>query len=99
MTKWNKETIQELTRLCRIECTEEEQDLLLNDLQKIFAYVEQLQEVETEGVAPCYHVLGHLSNVMREDEIGQVLNRDDFLANAPSQIGGMVRVPPVLKQT
>lgn len=99
MIKLDKQTIQQLTRLCRIDCTEEEQEALLKDLRKILDYIEQLQEVDTKGVPPCNHVLENMANVMRDDVIGEVLDREAFLANAPSHIGGMIRVPPVIKQT
>lgn len=99
MAKLNKETIQQLTRLCRIDCTDEEQEALLIDLRKILDYIEQLQEIDTEHVPPCNHVLENMTNVMREDIVGDVLNRESFLANAPSHIGGMIRVPPVIKQS
>lgn len=99
MAKLTKETIQQLTRLCRIDCTEEEQKALLQDLEKILEYIEQLQQIDTDHVPPCNHVLEDMANVMREDVIEEVLNRESFLANAPSHIGGLIRVPPVIKQS
>ncbi len=99
MAKLDKETILKLTRLCRIDCTAEEQEALLKDLKLILDYFEQLEEIDTENVPPCNHVLENMANVMREDEVGEVLDREAFLANAPSHIGGMVRVPPVMKQS
>ena len=98
MSQLDKETIQQLTRLCRIDCTEEEQDSLLKDLKKILSFIEQLQEVNTDDIPPCNQVLQEISNVFREDSVGQTLNRDVFLANAPSHIGGMIRVPPVIQK-
>lgn len=98
MSNLDKETIKQLTRLCRIDCTEEEQESLLQDLKKILNYFEQLKEIDTENVAPCNQVLEELVNVMRDDVVGDVLSRDVFLANAPAHIGGMIRVPPVIKQ-
>ena len=98
MANLNKETIQQLTRLCRIDCTEEEQEALLKDLKKILDYIELLQQIDTENVPPCNHVLENMANVMREDEIKEVLDRETFLGNAPSHIGGMIRVPPIIKQ-
>src|ERR1700733_6016424 len=95
MAQLNKEIINYLTRLCRIKCTEEEQDALLIDLGKILAYAEQLQEVDTENVVPCNHVLEDMFNVSREDIIGETMAREIFLENAPSQVGGLIRVPPV----
>jgi aspartyl-tRNA(Asn)/glutamyl-tRNA(Gln) amidotransferase subunit C len=98
MAEVDKETIKKLTHLCRIDCTEEEQEALLDNLKKILNYIEQLQQIDTENVPPCNHVLDDMANVMREDSVGQVLDREIFLANAPSHIGGMIRVPPVIKQ-
>ena len=91
--------IQYLPTLSRIDCTEKEQESLLEDLGKILNYVEQLQEIDTENVPPCNHVLEGITNVMREDEVGETLPRETFLSNSPSQVGGLIRVPPVIKKT
>jgi aspartyl-tRNA(Asn)/glutamyl-tRNA(Gln) amidotransferase subunit C len=53
--------------------------------------------VDTEGVLPCTRVLESLTNVMREDTVSQTYSREEFLANAPAHVGGMIRVPPVIK--
>lgn len=98
MAQLDKETLKNLTQLSRIDCTEEEQERLLKDLKNILAYVDQLNEVDTENVLPCNHVLEDVANVTREDKVGTPLSRELFLSNAPSQVGGMIRVPPVLKQ-
>jgi aspartyl-tRNA(Asn)/glutamyl-tRNA(Gln) amidotransferase subunit C len=97
MSKIDKEMIKKLTKLSRIDCTPEEQDALLNDLKEILVYFEQLQEVDTKNIPPCNQVLEDMVNVMREDVVGSTMPREVFLANAPSQVGGMIRVPPVLK--
>ena len=99
MAELDKKTIKNLTELSRIECTEEEQEKLLQDLKSILKYVEQLNEIDTTHVLPCNHVLDDIANVMREDKVGDLLPRELFLANAPSHIGGMIKVPPVLKAT
>lgn len=99
MAELNQQTIEELSRLCRINCTKEEQDALLKDLKKILDYIEQLQQIDTEDVPPCNHALENMANVMREDSIGKTLNREAFLGNAPSHIGGMIRVPPVMNRS
>ena len=87
-----------LSRLCRISCTEEEKKNFLKSIEDMLSYIGQLQEVDTEGVPPCLTVLETLTNKLREDTPEEPLSRDLFLANAPSQVGGMVRVPPILKQ-
>ncbi len=98
MANLDKKTIKTLTQLSRIDCSENEQDKLLEDLKKILHYVEQLDEIDTTHVPPCNHVLEDMANVMRDDIVGDVMPREVFLANAPSHIGGMIRVPPVIKQ-
>jgi aspartyl-tRNA(Asn)/glutamyl-tRNA(Gln) amidotransferase subunit C len=98
MADINRETIKNLSRLCRIDCTEEEIESLQKDLKRIVAYIEQLQEIDTENVPPCNHVLDDIFNVMRDDETGPSMDRDFFLSNAPAHIGGLVRVPTVIKQ-
>ncbi len=87
-----------LSRLCRISCTEEEKKAFLGSLENVLNYVQQLQEIDTEGVEPCYTVHETLSNVMRDDIPEEPLSREAFLANAPAHVGGMIRVPPVFKQ-
>jgi aspartyl-tRNA(Asn)/glutamyl-tRNA(Gln) amidotransferase subunit C len=99
MSKFDRQALVNLSKLCRISLTEEEMDNLLVDLQKIIAYVEQLQEIDTSNVAACTTVLEGMSNHMREDEIGECLSREEFLKNAPAHVGGMIRVPPVIKQS
>lgn len=93
----NKETIESLITLSRIRCTEEEIESLLKDLQRILSYIDQLNEVDVANVPPCNQVIANQANVMRDDVVGKILPRDVFLANAPSQIGGLIRVPPVMK--
>jgi len=98
MSTFDRPAFEHLKKLCRIECTPEEEEAILLSLQKVLTYVEQLNEVNTEGVPSCNYVLrGMLKNRTRADEVKNLLSRESFLANAPDQVGGMVRVPPVLK--
>lgn len=99
MAQLDKETLKNLAQLSRIDCSDEEQEGLLQDLKNILNYIEQLNEVNTDNVPPCNHVLEDVANVTREDVVGETMPRELFLSNAPSQVGGMIRVPPVLKQT
>lgn len=98
MAELSKETIDMLTQLSRIQCTPEEEEALLVDLRKILDYIAQLNELDTENVPVCNHVLESISNVMREDVVGETMPREVFLANAPAHIGGMIKVPPIIKQ-
>jgi aspartyl-tRNA(Asn)/glutamyl-tRNA(Gln) amidotransferase subunit C len=94
----NKEDLNKLAKLCRISCTPEEEEKFVENITQILSYVEALKKIDTQGVPCCNMVLETFSNVMREDIPGELLSRENFLANAPAHIGGMVKVPPVLKQ-
>lgn len=98
MAQFDKDTIQNLILLSRIECTEEQKEALLKDLKKIIEYFEQLNEINTDNVPPCDHVLADIFNVTREDLVGPTMPRKLFLDNAPSHTGGMIKVPTVIKQ-
>ncbi|HEY2809802.1 MAG TPA: Asp-tRNA(Asn)/Glu-tRNA(Gln) amidotransferase subunit GatC [Rhabdochlamydiaceae bacterium] len=95
----DKKEIDKLIKLCRIECTEEEKKALQSHLVNILKYAAELEEVDVEGVEPCYRILQTLKNVMREDTVGELLPRELFLANAPSHVAGLIRTPPVLKSS
>lgn len=97
MAEFDEKELNKLAKLCRIECTEDEKKALQQQLSHVLNYIEQLKEVDTEGVEPCHSVLKTLANVMREDKLGETLPREIFLANAPAHVGGMIRVPPVIK--
>ena len=97
MSKLNKDTLKTLTKLCRINCSEEEMATLLKNIQSILGYFDEMQEVDTENVPPCNHVSDEIGSITREDEADKTLDREIFLKNSPSHVGGMVRVPTVIK--
>jgi aspartyl-tRNA(Asn)/glutamyl-tRNA(Gln) amidotransferase subunit C len=93
----SEEEISRLAKLCRIECSEEEKRELAAHLDKVLHYVEQLNEVETRGVAPCLHVMEGLAAPLREDEVGPTLPLEKFLANADASIGGLIKIPALFE--
>jgi aspartyl-tRNA(Asn)/glutamyl-tRNA(Gln) amidotransferase subunit C len=97
MEQFDEKELANLFHLCRIECTEEEKKKLLGNLRRVLSYIGLLEEVDTGGVKPCNHLVETIANVLREDAIGELLPRETFLANSPSHVGGMIKVPPVMK--
>lgn len=98
MPQFDEREFAHLKKLSRIDVPKEEEQNIIDSLNRVFDYFSQLSEVNTDDVNPCNYVLrSMLKNQMRADIVGDVLSRDQFLANAPDQIGGMIRVPPVLK--
>ncbi|MEM7175282.1 MAG: Asp-tRNA(Asn)/Glu-tRNA(Gln) amidotransferase subunit GatC [Chlamydiota bacterium] len=97
MFQFDRENLKNLTKLCRIHCTEKELDALATNLQSILNLIDQLQEIDTEGVPPCNHVCENAQSTLREDDAKEGLERTVFLDNSPSHVGGMIRVPTVIK--
>jgi aspartyl-tRNA(Asn)/glutamyl-tRNA(Gln) amidotransferase subunit C len=87
-----------LLKLCKIECTDDERNELRGSINNVLEYVEQLKEINTDSTPSCNFVLGALvNNHFREDSVNDLLKRESFLENAPEKIGGMIRVPTILK--
>ena len=98
MTNFDTHSLESLEKLCRIKCTPQEEKEILLSMQSILDYVNQLNEIDTRDTPPCHYVLKEMIHTeWREDVIGDILPREAFLANAPDQTGGMIRVPPVIK--
>ncbi len=97
--EFDEKEVDKLAKLCRIECTEEEKKALCHHIAGILKYMQQLNEVETQGVKPCLRVQETHANVLRDDEVGDLLPREKFLEKPPAHVGGMIRVPPVIKFT
>ena len=86
-----------VARLACIELTEEERTLFQQQLDEVLRYVEQLEELDVEGVEPTAHATA-LYNVLRPDEPQPGLRREEVLANAPSVSREQFRVPKIIDQ-
>jgi aspartyl-tRNA(Asn)/glutamyl-tRNA(Gln) amidotransferase subunit C len=85
-----------VAHLARLELSEAELPVMARHLGAILDYVNQLQQVNTEGVEPLAHALD-VHNVFREDEPAPCLTVDAALANAPDRRGDFFGVPAVLE--
>ena len=96
MTKISREDVLKLARLSSIQLDETEVDGLAADLERILGYVEQLNELDTDGVEPAYQVTG-LTNVSRDDMVEEpTVSREALLALAPEQQDDHIKVHKVL---
>jgi len=87
--------VAKVAALARLRLPAEELAELGGQLAKIVGYIEQLNELDTEGVEPLAHPL-EITNVFAEDELRESLPRDAALANAPKRDEACYRVPAVL---
>ena len=88
--------VRHIALLARVGMTDEEVERMRDTLSDILAQFEALREVDAGDLQPTAHSVSLLS-VMRDDEAGDSLDRDEALANAPNRQGDLVRVKAVLE--
>jgi len=91
----DQQLVRHIAFLIRLALTDDEVETFSEQLRSIVGYFDRLTEVDVEGVPP-YRQLQMARACMREDEMKPSMAREDFLANAPQQQDGFVRVPVVL---
>lgn len=89
-------TVRHIARLARIAMSEDQVEPLRNELNAILAWVEQLQDVNTEGVPPMTSVV-HARLKARADEVTDGGYPDRVTANAPGGADGFFTVPKVVE--
>ncbi|HEY6361962.1 MAG TPA: Asp-tRNA(Asn)/Glu-tRNA(Gln) amidotransferase subunit GatC [Vicinamibacterales bacterium] len=89
--------VERIAALAMLELTAEEKQLFTKQLAEILAYAEQVQAIDTRGVAATAHVLAG-RGMERPDEPRPSLPVDEALANAPDadRGAGLLRVPRVI---
>jgi aspartyl-tRNA(Asn)/glutamyl-tRNA(Gln) amidotransferase subunit C len=92
----NLNEVRWVAHLARLALSDAELAIMTRQLSAILDYVQQLQQVPTEGVEPLAHPLP-VQNVFRADEPAPSLSVDEALANAPDRRGDFYGVPPVLE--
>ena len=92
----DKATVAHIAKLARIRLPEAQQEALTGDLNTILDWVEQLGELDTEGVEPMTSVV-EVRLPMREDKVTEGDRREAVLANAPEPAHGFFAVPKVVE--
>jgi aspartyl-tRNA(Asn)/glutamyl-tRNA(Gln) amidotransferase subunit C len=92
----DKATVARIGVLARIEVPEAEREQLAAELSQIIGWIEQLGEVDTDGVEPLRSVMPIRAR-WREDAVTDGGRREDILANAPKPHGGYFAVPKVVE--
>jgi aspartyl-tRNA(Asn)/glutamyl-tRNA(Gln) amidotransferase subunit C len=90
-----KEIIEHTATLAKLRLSPAEAEAMAATLGKVFQYIDQLHEVDTEGVKPLHHVL-ELYNVMDPDVPHTCFRREEALANAPDRTEEFFRLPRVV---
>ena len=92
----NTEQVRHIAKLARIAMSDADIEAMVPELNKILGWVEQLGEVNTDGVEPLTAVIDQKLR-LRDDAVTDGDIRDAVLANAPEAQHGFFAVPKVIE--
>ena len=92
----DRETARRVAKLARIRVEEDALDALAGEFNAILGFVEQLNEVDVEGVEPMTSVTP-MRLKRREDVVTEGGQADKILSNAPDAREGFFAVPKVVE--
>jgi len=95
--KIDNNLVDRLAELSKLEFEPADKEKIQADLQKILDLVEKLSEVNVEGVEPLVYMTDE-RNVLRKDEVKDMVTKEDALLNAPQKDSDYFRVPKVIKK-
>jgi aspartyl-tRNA(Asn)/glutamyl-tRNA(Gln) amidotransferase subunit C len=89
-------TVKRVARLARIAVSEEDAERMTGELNGILGFVEQLSEVNVDGVEPMTSVMP-MEMKMRADVVTDGSKAEDIVANAPNEDRNFFLVPKVVE--
>ncbi|MEE8188885.1 MAG: Asp-tRNA(Asn)/Glu-tRNA(Gln) amidotransferase subunit GatC [Kiloniellales bacterium] len=92
----DKATVARIAKLARIRVPEDQQEALAGELSNILGWIEQLNELDTEGVEPMTSVAA-MELPRRADEVTDGGVPDKVIENAPETVQGFFAVPKVVE--
>lgn len=93
----DKELIDKLAHLARLEFNDDQKIKIEHDLNRILNFMESLNELDTTSVEPLIYMTDE-KNVFRKDEVNQEISHEEALKNAPKKDSDYFRVPKVIEQ-
>jgi aspartyl-tRNA(Asn)/glutamyl-tRNA(Gln) amidotransferase subunit C len=91
----SRDEVAHVARLARLDLTDAELDVFTEQLAAVLDHAADVEALEVDDVPPTSHPYP-LQNVLRDDEVGPSLDRDEVLAAAPAVEDHRFRVPPIL---
>ncbi len=95
MAEISPEEVQHVANLARLALPPEEMNRVGHELNRILAYFQELQELDTSDVEATSHAIA-MENIYREDSSRESLPVEEVLANAPDRADVFFRVPRII---
>jgi len=92
----DNQTVRKVSKLAKIKINEKEENKLIEELNNILGWVDELKKVDTEQIEPMLSVFNE-SMVMRRDEVFSETSDELVLKNAPESKSGFFVVPKVVE--
>ncbi len=93
----DKETVLRTATLSRLKIEDNEIDSFTKDMEKIVGFVDQINELNTENIAPTANIL-NLKNAFREDKVVKSpVTTEELMKLAPDSEDNFIKVPRVIE--
>ena len=92
----DNKTVRKVSKLAKIRISEREEKKLIEELNNILGWVDELKKVDTDKIEPMLSVFNE-SMVMRKDEVFSETSDELVLKNAPESKSGFFVVPKVVE--
>ena len=94
--KLSRHEVESIAHLARLQITEDQVPVYVENLSRIIDFVNQLERADTDGVEPMAHPL-NMTQPLRPDEVLESDQRDLYQDNAPATEDGLYLVPRVIE--
>ena len=94
--KIDKVSLQKIAHLARLEMPESAEKEMIDSLNSVLTWMEELDEINTDNVKPLTHMSLEV-NALREDKVIPNISREEGLKNAPKHDGIYFSVPKVME--
>lgn len=89
------EELKRMEKLASVKLEGKAREKLKVQLDRIIDFVRKLEKIDTTGYSPRAY-LGEFEPLLRDDKVGESLDRDEAISQAPDSEDGLFRVPPVI---
>lgn len=96
--KINDALFDKLAHLSMLEFKQDEKEEMKIELEKMFTFIEKLNELDTTGVEPLLH-MSENEDIFRKDEVKDQISKEDAFKNAPLHDNEFFKVPKVIKKS
>ncbi len=93
----DNETVDKIAHLARLEFNDEAKVQIIKDMNNMLGFIDKLNELDTSNIEPLIYMSDEV-NVLREDDVIQIITQEEGLKNAPKHDSDYFKVPKVIEK-